>query len=68
MVAERLRIIHIKNDPPVKSLKRRSRSEAEGSAIELIEFMGVGFGSAHPPDQCHQGNLEWINHLEVYPE
>jgi hypothetical protein len=44
-------IIHIKNDPPVKSLKRLSLSGAEGSAIELIESMGVGWGSApltHP--------------------
>jgi hypothetical protein len=48
------RIIHIKNDPPIKSLKRLSLSGAvrlafafaKGSAIELIEFMGVGFGSA----------------------
>jgi hypothetical protein len=52
---DQLRIIHIKNDPPIKSLKRRSLSGAGGSAFELIESMGVGFGSAHPPDQCHQG-------------
>jgi hypothetical protein len=53
-------IVHIKNDP----LKRRSLSGAEGSAIELIEFMGVGFGFAHPPSISDiQGNLEWINHF-----
>jgi hypothetical protein len=40
-----LRIVHIKNDP----LKRRSLSGAEGSAIELIESMGVGFGFATCP-------------------
>jgi hypothetical protein len=38
-----LGIVHIKNDPPIKSLKRRSLSGAEGSAIELIKFIGVGF-------------------------
>jgi hypothetical protein len=55
-----LRIVHIKNDP----LKRRSLSGAEGSAIELIEFMGVGFGFAHPPPISDiQGNIEWINHF-----
>jgi hypothetical protein len=63
-----LRIVHIKNDP----LKKRSLSGAvrvafafaKGSAIELIEFMGVGFGFAHPPPISDiQGNLEWINHF-----
>jgi hypothetical protein len=62
VVASRdLRIVHIKNDPPIKSLKRRSLSGAvrvafafaKGSAIELIKFIGVGFGSAHPPDLRH---------------